>query len=99
MNDYLDEEIGCLGVIGIMAIVIAIIIIEPFITFGLGFLMGLILKITIGPLMVSGLTAMGITITLKDIPIIWATLSVISGLFKSEIVSSIRELKNKKSEW
>lgn len=99
MNDYLDEEIGCLGVIGIMAIVIAIIIIEPFITFGLGFLMGLILKITIGPLMVSGLAAMGITIALKDIPIIWATLSVISGLFKSEIVSNIRQLKNKKNEW
>lgn len=99
MNDYLDENIGCLGVIGIMAIVIAIIIIEPFITFGLGLLMGLILKITIGPLMVSGLAAMGITIALKDIPIIWAVLSVISGLFKSEIVSSIRELKNKKSEW
>ena len=96
MNDYLDENIGCLGVIGIMAIVIAIIIIEPFITFGLGLLMGLILKITIGPLMVSGLAAMGITIALKDIPIIWAVLSVISGLFKSEIVSSI---KNKKSEW
>lgn len=49
--------------------------------------------------MVSGLAAMGITIALKDIPIIWAVLSVISGLFKSEIVSSIRELKNKKSEW
>lgn len=61
--------------------------------------MGLILKITIGPLMVSGLAAMGITIALKDIPIIWAVLSVISGLFKPEIVSSIRELKNKKSEW
>lgn len=40
MNDYLDENIGCLGVIGIWAIVIAIIIIEPFITFGFGFLMG-----------------------------------------------------------
>lgn len=99
MNDYLDEEIGCLGVIEIMAIVIAIIIIEPFITFGLGFLMGLILKITIGPLMVSGLAAIGITIALKDIPIIWATLSVISGLFKSEIVSNIRQLKDKKNEW
>ena len=34
MNDYLDENIGCLGVIGIWAIVIAIIFIEPFITFG-----------------------------------------------------------------
>ena len=99
MNDYLDKNIGCLGVIGIWAIVIAIIIIDPFITFGFGFLMGLILKNTIGPLMVSGLAAMGITIALKDIPIIWAVLSVISGLFKSEIVSSIRELKNKKSEW
>ena len=98
MNDYLDENIGCLGVIGIWAIVIAIIIIEPFITFGFGFLMGLILKITIGPLMVSGLAAMGITIALKDIPIIWAVLSVISNLFTSKIVSSIRELKNKKSE-
>lgn len=65
MNDYLDENIGCLGVIGIWAIVIAIIIIEPFITFGFGFLMGLILKITIGPLMVSGLAAMGITIALR----------------------------------
>lgn len=99
MNDYLDEEIGCLGFIGIMAIVIAILFIEPFITFGFGFLMGLILKITIGPLMVSGLAAMGVTIALKDIPIIWATLSVISGLFKSAIVSSIRQLKNKKNEW
>ena len=61
--------------------------------------MGLILKITIEPLMVSGLAAMGITIALKGIPIIWAVLSVISDLFKSEIVSNIRELKNKKSEW
>ena len=49
--------------------------------------------------MVSGLAAMGITIALKDIPIIWAVLSVISNLFTSKIVSSIRELKNKKSEW
>lgn len=37
MNDYLDENIGCLGVIGIWAIVIAIIFIEPFYYFWIWF--------------------------------------------------------------
>lgn len=37
MNDYLDENIGCLGVIGIWAIVIAIIIIEPLLLLDLVF--------------------------------------------------------------
>lgn len=67
----------------IVILCILILICGPILYFFEGFIVGIILKITIGGLFVQGLSALGIHINLNDIPIICGTISLIGSFFKN----------------
>lgn len=61
---------------------ILLLLILPIIYFGLGFIIGLIIKLFIGNLIVNGALALGIIITTNDIPLIWGTLMAVASIFE-----------------
>ena len=66
----------------ILLIILAFFL-APILSFGIGFLAGLIIKITIGTSIVSGLNLIGLNISLNDLPLFFGTLSIIGDFFKS----------------
>lgn len=61
------------------------IFIMPFVWFGVGAFVGLILKITIGGLLETGFSLFSLDITRADLPILCGTISVIASFFKNTI--------------
>ena len=61
------------------------IFIMPFVWFGVGAFVGLILKITIGGLLETGFSLFNLDITRADLPILCGTISVIASFFKNTI--------------
>lgn len=78
--DEFKESIECLGTI---IIFIAIIVCMPLISFGMGFIIGLLIKWIFGEVFVSGLSLLGINILVSDIPLICGVLNVIGSFFRS----------------
>lgn len=61
------------------------IFIMPFIWFGVGAFIGLILEVTIGGLLETGFSLFNLDITRTDLPILCGTISIIASFFKSTI--------------
>jgi hypothetical protein len=62
---------------------ILIILICPFIDFALGYIIGLIIKITFGGAFIAGLKLLGINISADSIPLLCGTLYLIGSFFRS----------------
>lgn len=84
-------------VASIIVILLSVLILfaMPVISFGLGYLSGWILQITIGDIVTSGLNTVFNTdrFTPEMIPLFCATMGMIGGFFKSKLIT-----KNKKDE-
>lgn len=71
--------------IKLVIIFLCSIFIMPFVWFGVGAFIGLILKITIGGLLETGFSLFNLNITRADLPILCGTISVIASFFKNTI--------------
>ena len=87
----IEVFIAALAILGTLLLIFMI----PVISFGLGYLTGWILQITIGGTVAAGLNMVFNTdrFTPEMIPLFCATMGMIGGFFKSKLVSI-----NKKSE-
>lgn len=87
------KEIIASVIVFLLAILAAFAL--PVISFGLGFLSGWVLQITIGNIVANGLNTVFNTdrFTPEMIPLFCATMGMIGGFFKSKLVT-----KNKKDE-
>ena len=79
-------------ILELIFITIIAFFITPFISFAMGFLVGLIIKITIGANIVAGLGLVGLNIPLDSLPLFFATLTVIASFFNTT-PSSINKSK------
>jgi len=71
--------------------ILVMLILMPFLYFGLGWLEGLIIKATIGQIVLRGLMLIGLNISADNLPLLCATLSLLGGLF---FTSSVRKVNN-----
>ena len=71
--------------IKLIIIFLASVFIMPFVWFGVGAFVGLILKITIGGLLETGFSLFNLDITRADLPILCGTISIIASFFKNTI--------------
>lgn len=71
--------------IKLVIIFLCSVFIMPFVWFGVGAFVGLILKITIGGLLETGFSLFNLDITRADLPILCGTISVIASFFKNTI--------------
>ncbi len=92
MKDNTKEVVASIIVI---LLSVLILFAMPVISFGLGYLSGWILQITIGDIVTSGLNTVFNTdrFTPEMIPLFCATMGMIGGFFKSKLIT-----KNKKDE-
>lgn len=92
MKDNTKEVVASIIVI---LLSVLILFAMPVISFGLGYLSGWILQITIGDIVTSGLNIVFNTdrFTPEMIPLFCATMGMIGGFFKSKLIT-----KNKKDE-
>ena len=92
MKDNTKEVVASIIVI---LLSVLILFAMPVISFGLGYLSGWILQITIGDIVTSGLNIVFNTdrFTPEMIPLFCATMGMIGGFFKSKLIS-----RNKKEE-
>ena len=92
MKDDTKEVIASIIVI---LLSILMLFAMPVISFGLGFLSGWVLQITIGDIVANGLNTVFNTdrFTPEMIPLFCATMGMIGGFFKSKLIN-----KNKKDE-
>lgn len=86
--NYQTNEIGGLTILGIIALIVIFIFIEPWLFFWLAYFGGWIAKITIGKYLIEGLGILGITVPLGKIPLIAGVLGWIGGFFKNISSSS-----------
>ena len=71
--------------IKLIVILLLSIFIMPFIWFGIGAFIGLILEITIGGLLETGFSLFNLDITRVDLPVLCGTISIIASFFKNTI--------------
>ena len=94
MKKYFEEnyDIATSGfaIAGIIATVIVMIFILPWLGFWLAYFGGWIAKITIGGILVKGLALIGLNITPDKLPLLSGALGWIGGFFKS-INSSVNK--------
>ena len=74
-----------LTIMGLLFMIILIIFIAPWLTFWLAYFGGWVAKITIGKYLVSGLSLIGLDISLDSIPLLAGVLGWIGGFFKATI--------------
>lgn len=66
-------------------VMIGVFFIMPFISFGLGWLSGWIIQITIGSSIVNGLALIGVNLPLDRLPLFFGTLAIIANFFKTTL--------------
>jgi len=71
-------------IITILVTIVAFFVM-PFIYFGLGWLSGWIIQITIGSSIVNGLSLIGINLPLDQLPLFFGTLVIIASFFKTTL--------------
>ena len=81
LKDYKTKNF----VAGFLIVFLIGIFIMPFVWFGIGAFVGLILKITIGGLLETGFSLFNLDITRADLPVLCGTISVIASFFKNTI--------------
>ena len=79
-------------------LVLAMFFIAPFLSFGLGWLAGWFIKITIGGFIVKGFDLVGIHIPLESLPLFFAVLNVIAMFFKGISDSAVETIKGIKKK-
>ncbi len=84
-NNYFntDTNAGGLTILGLIALIVMIVFIAPWLSFWLAYFGGWIAKITIGDYIVRALELIGILITKDQIPLLAGGLGWIGGFFKS----------------
>lgn len=70
-------------IIGLIALIILLFFVAPIFNFIGGWISGWLIKVTIGPVIVSGLALVGFNLPLDKFPLFFGTLAVIAGFFKS----------------
>lgn len=83
LNNSYDFDLGGLTILGLIAFIVVIIFIAPWLSFWLAYFGGWIAKITIGNYIVRALELIGILITKDQIPLLAGGLGWIGGFFKS----------------
>ena len=94
-NKVWEMLVAILAIVGSVALIVLLIFAVPIIGFGLGYLTGWILQVSIGGAVAEGLNIVFNTdrFTPDMIPLFCATMGMIGGFFKSELIT-----KNKKDE-
>ena len=77
----MNKKQKILTIIAIIAPLVFLLFITPWITFFLSYFMGWIAKITIGNFLVEGLGLLGLTVPLAKIPLIAGVLGWIASFF------------------
>ena len=67
----------------IILITFGLLLVSPFLNFLGGFIAGWFIKITIGSLVASGLAMIGLNIPPDNFPILFGTIAIIGGFFKT----------------
>lgn len=75
-----------MAIIGMIALLIGLVVILPFISFAEGWIVGHLIKWVFGATFVSGLAMLGINISPESIPIFCGVLAVIGSFFKSTTI-------------
>lgn len=94
-NKVWETLVAILAIVGSVALIVLLIFAVPIIGFGLGYLTGWILQVSIGGAVAEGLNIVFNTdrFTPEMIPLFCATMGMIGGFFKSKLIT-----KNKKDE-
>ena len=94
-NKVWETLVAILAIVGSVALIVLLIFAVPIIGFGLGYLTGWILQVSIGGAVAEGLNIVFNTdrFTPEMIPLFCATMGMIGGFFKSKLIN-----KNKKDE-
>ncbi len=94
-NKVWKTVVAILAIVGSVALIVLLIFAIPIIGFGLGYLTGWILQVSIGGAVAEGLNIVFNTdrFTPEMIPLFCATMGMIGGFFKSKLIT-----KNKKDE-
>ena len=94
-NKVWETLVAILAIVGSVTLIVLLIFAVPIIGFGLGYLTGWILQVSIGGAVAEGLNIVFNTdrFTPEMIPLFCATMGMIGGFFKSKLIT-----KNKKDE-
>lgn len=94
-NKVWETLVAILAIVGSVALIVLLIFAVPIIGFGLGYLTGWILQVSIGGAVAEGLNIVFNTdrFTPEMIPLFCATMGMIGSFFKSKLVT-----KNKNEE-
>ena len=91
LNKSYDIDYSGFTLLGLIALIIILIFIAPWVSFWLAYFGGWISKIVIGNYIVKGFALLGITVPLDKIPLLAGVLGWIGGFFKS--VGSLKSNK------
>lgn len=96
----LIDRLGCVGLIFISLLSIAVIIFTPVIAFGIAYFIGWIMSLCIGDVVANGLNMIFATdrFTPKVIPLFYGTMGLIGSFFRKSngtITNEINEIKKK----
>lgn len=96
----LIDRLGCVGLIFISLLSIAVIIFTPVIAFGIAYFIGWIMSLCIGDVVVNGLNMIFATdrFTPEVIPLFYGTMGLIGSFFRKSngtITNEINEIKKK----
>lgn len=86
-----EAEVGGLTILGVIALIVIFIFIEPWLFFWLAYFGGWIAKITIGKYLVEGFAILGISVPIGKIPLIAGVLGWIGGFFKNISTSNFNK--------
>ena len=73
--------------VGIVLILIFAALITPFLFFGVGWLTGLVIKLTFGNLFIRGVSLLNINISLSQIPLFCGILGIIGSFFRNSNIN------------
>lgn len=72
-----------MDIIGMITVAVLLLFLSPFLSFMGGWISGWLIKITIGPSIVTGLSLVGLNLPLDKFPLFFGTLSVIACFFRT----------------
>lgn len=96
----LIDRLGCVGLIFISLLIIAIIIFSPVIAFGIAYFIGWIMSLCIGDVVANGLNMIFATdrFTPEVIPFFYGTMGLIGSFFRKSNNKASEEIDNIKKK-
>ena len=73
------------AIITVIAGLIAIYIIVPFLVFWLGYLGGIFIKWTLGSTLIKGLALLNLSVSIENVPLFFGTIGLIGSYFKTTV--------------